>query len=245
MIYSPHSVLTDSLKRNGTPGWLRRWSVQLSVSAQVMIMVSWVGGPRRALHWQCGACLRFSLSLSLSAPSPLTLSLSLKINKILNIFLKGYIMTFLSLKLSSCFQDHWEFCFKKLDTHHGLWGPASSFPITLPMAHLAFLPASLLCIELAMYLVTANFSDWDVVFLNIYSAYSIQLLNYFCIRRIILDFPTKNKNHWCHYPAAIAVYPLVLLSPLHKLHHCMTLYYICTWIYVLSVPTSKMLSPGK
>ena len=52
-------------KTLGAPGWLSQLSIQLLISAQVL-RGSWVRAPHWALHWQCGACLGFSLSFSLS-----------------------------------------------------------------------------------------------------------------------------------------------------------------------------------
>ena len=47
-----------------TPGGLSWLSIQLQLRS--LSRGSWVQAPHQALHWQCGACLRFSLSLSLS-----------------------------------------------------------------------------------------------------------------------------------------------------------------------------------
>ena len=52
----------------------------LSLGSGHDLTVSWVRALHQALHWQCGACLGFSLSLSLSLCHPL-LMLSLSLSK--------------------------------------------------------------------------------------------------------------------------------------------------------------------
>ena len=62
----------------GTPGWLWRLSVQLLISAQVMVL----GLRDVALCRLCagpGACLRFSLSFCPPPPRPLALLFNLKL----------------------------------------------------------------------------------------------------------------------------------------------------------------------
>ena len=62
---------------SGTVGWLSRLSVQLFMSAQVMILGSHGIEPGLWLHAQWTAYLRFPFSLCL-CPSPCSLSPSLK-----------------------------------------------------------------------------------------------------------------------------------------------------------------------
>ena len=65
------------LRSLGAPGWLSQLSVQVSISAQVMIPGSWDPAPEPliGLYPEHGACLRFSLSCSSLGH---TLALSLK-----------------------------------------------------------------------------------------------------------------------------------------------------------------------